>query len=349
MICLLKLLFLVILLGFNNNVLLSVLAVSNSSTASLLPYSSAAVSIPRNITNNPTQAITGATIALTANRTNGNVNGTKFGDQCLLWDPSCSGNRTSAIDKFFALTSQHNLLSDRCFVQPGSVNLANVSNCDGSASEFQEMKNWMRSQQCVSAAGEWAAKYESGWDPDSHIAVQMDNYEFHTVSGSHPSCCDRCDTNVQNVDIYYWPEPDVNTSCLSIVGDSVRPVGYGATTSLYPEGTTTSTDIYWACDARLTTDYDTLHGTSFSYTDSTRTAMVRTIGTLLVKVYLSDPWLPSPCTESNAISQGLNVSAGIREKRATMHPRAHTLVVPSSVGQNDSLPITTMVSGSFTL
>ena len=60
-------------------------------------------------------------------------------------------------------------------------------------SEFQKMKNWMRSQQYASAGMEWAADYESALDPDSHIAIQMDPYQYHIASGAHPSCCGVCE------------------------------------------------------------------------------------------------------------------------------------------------------------
>ena len=57
----------------------------------------------------------------------------------------------------------------------------------------------------------------------------MDPYRYLIASGANPSCCGVCETNVDNVEIYYWPKPDVNTSCLSIIGDSIRPIDFGAT------------------------------------------------------------------------------------------------------------------------
>lgn len=40
------------------------------------------------------------------------------------------------------------------------------------------------------------------------------------------------DTNIEagNVDVYYWPGPNANTSCQSIIGNRVNPPDYGATT-----------------------------------------------------------------------------------------------------------------------
>ena len=282
----------------------------------------------------------------------GKANTTTADDVCMLWDASCSGNRTSATDMFFDPTFQRDLLGNRCFVLAGSENLGNVSKCDkgnppGRMSEFQEMKNWMRSQQCVSAAEGWAAIYRNGFDPSSEESIELDPGQYH-YGGSGPgaSCCGGCLTDVQNVDVYYWPEPDVNTSCLSIIGDSIRPVDYGATTSIWSIGTVTSTDVYWGCDATTSTYSNSFLGAMVTGTEAIRTAMIRTIGPLRVKVSLSDPWSPSPCTESD---QGSNSSAQIRDRHATMYARGHTLIIPSTVTNKDSLPVTTVISGNFTL
>ena len=368
MLCLLKLLLLICVLSRDDHITLahqplsrrglgpSAMAVSNISTPSSLIQapSSSLASVSKSIVNNHCTIGHIYCSFKNGNNTVGKANATDLGDPCVLWDPSCSGNRTLAIDRFFDRTFQHDLLSNTCFVQAGSVNLGNVSNCDqrnppGRMSEFQEMKNWMRSQQCVSAATEWAANGTSIEDPSSQEAVLMDPDQYHVASGANPSCCGACEMNVENVDIYYWPEPDVNTSCLSIIGDSVRPLDYGATTTAWSVGTITSTDTYWGCDVKTSTYYNTFLRESVTYSEATRTAAIRTIGSLLVKVSLSDPWSPSPCTESNVMSQGSNGSAGIRDKRATMHARGHTLIIPASLTYNDSLPVTTLVSGSFTL
>lgn len=178
---------------------------------------------------------------------------------------------------------------NRCFVQAGSVNLVKELNCDehnppGRISESKEMKNWMRSQQCVSAAGEWVADENIVEDPDSQIAIGMDPGRYHVVAGGpNPSCCDACEMNVENVDIYYWPESVVDTSCLSIIGDSIKPIDYGATTYMDVVGKQTATTTYWACNATTTPQYDT------DTIGEITTALIRTIGSLSVKVSLADP------------------------------------------------------------
>ena len=284
----------------------------------------------------------------------GNVNATGVDDLCSLWDPTCSGNRTSATKKFFDLDFQRDVLGNRCFVLEGSVNLGNISDCDRNnpprrMSEFQEMKDWMRSQQCVSA-GQGQRPDESGLDPDSQMAINnaWDPTVYQIVPEPHPSCCGYCHTNVMNVDIYYWPERDINTSCLSIIGDSVRPVTFGATTQVESYGTNTTTHFYWGCAPKPSTYYDTFRSRSITDPILTTTAMIRTIGTLLVKVYLSDPWSPSPCTET-VMSQQSNGSVTAQDEHARMHARDHTLIISSSVTHMDIPPVTTMVSGNFTL
>ena len=348
--------------------------VSASNVSATLPFiqahSSSSASASRSTINNYTHAIAGATAASinsetcavkdlycsskTKNETITKANATSIDDPCLLWDPSCSGNRTLAIDTFFDPTFQRDLLGNKCFVQAGSINLANTSNCDkynpsSRISEFQEMKSWMRSKQCALAGTDWTTSHESGYglDPSSQEAIAMDPNEYHIVKGANPSCCGACETNVENVDVYYWPEHDVNTSCLSIIGDSVKPIDSGATRTVWSVGTDATTETYWGCKPKPSTYYNALLSESVTDTEPVRTAMIRTIGTLLVKVYLSDPWSPSPCTESDITSQGSNTIAQIRDRHATMHARGHTLIIPPSVTHNGHLPVTTVVSGNY--
>ena len=151
-----------------------------------------------------------------------------------------------------------------------------------------------------------------------------------------------------NADIYYWPERDINISCLSIVGDSVRPVTFGATTQVESYGTITTTSYDWGCQSEPSTYYDSILSRTITDPGIIKTAMIRTIGTLWVKVYLSDPWSPSPCTET-VMSQQPNRSVAAQDGHARMYARDHTLIIPSSFTHNDISPVTTMISGNFTL
>ncbi|CAD6588434.1 MAG: hypothetical protein ASARMPREDX12_003327 [Alectoria sarmentosa] len=305
---------------------------------------------------------------------------TNFSDQCLLWDASCSGNRTLAIDKFFNVTfsdqfsddpnDNGNLMDNDCFSQD---HVANQSDCDTynppkRLSDFQKIRNWMRSPQCVSAANEWTAmtgyqwrsifgfnESKPGWltenaggDPNDGPG-SGDNYSSEVL----PSCCGLCDAQAQNVDLYYWPEPDANTSCLSIIGESVRPLDYGATTTIVKGIGGPVTEIYWGCNALESLSIEDFTGeagtlTTAYTTAEIRTAEITTIGSLTVKISSVSPWSSSPCIKDDAGSQGSNKSIKIRELHASIHTRGHSSIVPSSITEENGLPVSTVISGDFT-
>ena len=292
---------------------------------------------------------------------------TNFSDQCLLWDPSCTGNRTLAIQKFFGiafadaeldgddLDGNGKLIDNACFLQNS---VANQSDCDRynppeRLSDFGKIKNWMRSQQCVAAADEWMAMTGSSWDivfggkhmGDLGIIAQSADSDDNPDSNS-PSCCGTCNVFAQNVDLYYWLEPDANLSCLSIIGKSSNlPLEYGATTSI-DYG---STQLYWGCNATSSGTIEGEPGVSTTRTYVLTTAEITTIGSLSVKVSSISPWSSSPCLEGDAGSQPSNQSIKVHDKRASIYAREHSLFVPSSVTQADGLPVSTLVSGNFTL
>ena len=388
--CLLNPKLLVCLLCFNINVLFARQALGerelspsvfvvpkvSASSAWIPARSVSSISASRSVFGNHSHEVKAATCAIKdkyCNNNNGTVgkaSATNLNDSCILWDPSCSGNRTLAMDKFFNQTFQNDLQSNECFSQLSPVNSAFISNCDkynppGRMTEFEEMKNWMRSQQCVSAAADWAARtpgtsnftYANAkdWrasqeDPDSQMADRLDPHPINYTSGVTPSCCGVCNINAQNVDLYYWPEPDADTSCLSIVGGSVRPLDYGATTTEYSiDPTSTSTGTYWGCNPLTSTFYNPMVRGNVTYTSATTTAQITAVGSLLVKVPLVNPWSPNPCLETGLPSKGSNISTEIRGKQAGMHARDHTLIVPSSVTSEIHSAVSTVVLGDFTL
>ena len=78
-------------------------------------------------------------------------------DQCLLWDETCSGNQTLAVNRFFGQTRGY-LYDNVCF----TADAADVveSNCtrqntSARSAEFKRIKNWMRSSQCIDRQGEY--------------------------------------------------------------------------------------------------------------------------------------------------------------------------------------------------
>lgn len=299
-----------------------------------------------------------------SNTSTGNISNEVFKDQCLLWDNTCSGNRTLAIDEFFN-TTKWSLIGNQCFSQfdagvpagdpglsipyvggGGLVQLDDIvpSDCKDfnpaeRIAEWTDIKSWMRSPSCVSAQNEW---------------TEADGKATSNISSSViPSCCEGCVVGAQNVDLYYWPDPDVDTSCLSIVGTAVNPLTYGATTGHDSFG---NAETYWACAAKNPAT------SVFSYPGSIpaasqiitsvypmiTTAQIATIASLTVKVSLLNPWSSSPCIDTPQGSNSSNSSAELHSRHA-LQARNHTLLPPASITQEDGSPVSTVVMGNFTL
>lgn len=297
---------------------------------------------------------------------------TNFSDECLLWDASCSGNRTMAIERFFdiAFSDQFpndtnmngNLLDNDCFTQDYMfVNqlYCGIYNSPERLLDFEKIKSWMRSPQCVSAANEWIGMtgnpwsyvFRPGWNQsraeyiaDLAYGEELNKFRsgstYDNSSDAEPSCCGVCSVWAQNVDLYYWPEPEANLSCNSIIGESIRPLDYGATTS--------ATDTYWGCNATNIYPIESHPGESTTYVDLITTAVITTIGSLAVKVSRYSPW-SRVCGEHYAGSQLSNQSTNVRNKHASVYASGHSLDVPSSVVNTDGLPVSTVVSEDFTL
>ena len=290
---------------------------------------------------------------------------TNFSDQCLLWDPSCTGNKTLAIKKFFDIAfadadsddSDNNgkLIDNDCFLDNGAVNQPDCDryNPPERLSDFAKIKNWMRSQQCVAAADEWMAMTGSSWQTifgGRHMAdlgaIAQNADSNDNPDSNSPSCCGTCNVFAQNVDLYYWLEPDANLSCLATIGKSSNlPLDYGATTSIDRD----FTQIYWGCTTTSSGTIEGEPGVSTTETYILTTAEITTIGSLSVKVSSISPWSSSLCPEDDAGSQPSNQSMKVHGKRASIYAREHSLFVPSSITQADGLPVSTLVSGNYTL
>ena len=280
-------------------------------------------------------------------------------DQCVLWDTSCSGDKTLAMERFFSIAfpdgddpeNDLSIMDKNCFAQNARIQSDCVTyNPPDRLLEWQKMKDWMRSPQCVSAAEEWQNMTGHPWGFIFDDGVNESYSDWHSYwksSRPAPSCCPWCDVQAQNVDIYYWPEPNADLSCLSIIGGSVRPLDYGATiATVFTLGSdilrTTYAETYWACN------YTDPMFPGSTFTDLS-TAIVSTIGGLAVKIPLVNPWSPSPCFEDNTGSQSLNKSIKYRDAHAPIRARDHSLLIPSSITQTGGLSMSTVVSGGFTL
>ena len=148
-------------------------------------------------------------------------------------------------------------------------------------------------------------------------------------------CDDECNIAAFEVNIYYWPEPDANTSCLSIVGDNYDVPLQGVTTDPYGA-------LYWGC-----TTQNSVSGPLY-----VTTAMITTIGGKLVKESLFNPWHSVVCSTngSSVVSPSSSSNSSLHSSLyRSIHARGHSLVVPTVNTRNNSLPITTVVSGNFTL
>ena len=302
------------------------------------------------------------------NKITGNASIAALANQCLLWDASCTGNRTLAMQEFFNAEdgSQNALTNNRCFcnfdsgnsgitipivlpaknaggaAQPVLMDSGDSSDCKNynppeRISAWKNIKSWMRSPECVSAQDEWI--------DIGHSVFERPGESFNIT----PSCCGGCVVGAENVDLYYWPEPEIDTSCLSIIGNSVNPFNLGATTL----GSSPSLETHWACTAKtpVISMIDNIHTTKTTISIIT-TAIVDYIGWIPVKIPLIDPWASSPCIEVDSGPRGfngLNVSTKIHSEQASIQARAHTLIIPPSVTEGSGSPVSTVVSGNYTL
>ena len=266
-------------------------------------------------------------------------------NECVLWDSSCSGNKTEAAIQFFKEqngTSEF-LLSgqDACFRQESG-------NCSSAIlSEYALIKDWMRSPQCQSVL--------SSISPTSTLASTILT-PYALTQTPVGSCCgsDYVDFSVGNVDVFFWPEPDANASCLNVVGTDVLPLQYGATTS--------GSAVYWGCTTQawgwntrdfgeLTyTDGDTYYGRTKAAHDygpeTFTTAILTSLNSVTFKSYLTNPWSSQPCPDSSTVpgsaASGTASGAGI-------HARAHPISISPSLRKRNGTRASTVVSGQYTL
>lgn len=236
-------------------------------------------------------------------------------DQCILWDKSCCGEKTSAASKFW--TTRGLLEDNSCFYRPSPE--CSTSNPPGRMSVFSDVKSWMRQPECL--------KLHHEMFPDPNHEAQFQEDLFFNVT-----CCGYCEVIAEKVDVYYWPTPDADTSCQSIVGDEVSSVADGATTNA--DG-----DVYWGCT------YSIPEGDRDNFSDSLSlltTASLTTIASLKFKAYAFNPWDPSPCMNTtSSVSPQFNRTTAVPHRAVTLRPRAHSLLA----GGN----ISTAVLGTYTL
>ncbi len=247
-------------------------------------------------------------------------------EQCILWNSSCCGDRTAIAAEFFNNTLP--IMEEKpCWKMMDNASIPCTQyESPEILSAMREVKSWMRTPDCAS---------------------------MHQDAGSSEGCCGLGYINAKNVDVYYWPEPDSNTACLSIVGNTVHPSDYGATTDM---GLT-----YWGCTAsnpKTSTTISDINGPSGYVVSSTTivtvhsiitTAQITMIGSVAFKQSLVNPWTPAACIQETSTSNPASVPTETHASQAGIHARGHSLLISSSMTRADGLPVSTVVSGAFTL
>lgn len=253
-------------------------------------------------------------------------------NECVLWDDSCQGNNESAIERFW--DSRPLLLRNKCFLDMDHMPNCTSSNPPGRMSALADAKKWMRTPECLKL------HYERWGDPNRQGSFQNDLYLNST-------CCGGCDIVVDKVDVYFWPEPNADTSCQSIIGEEVSSVADGATTDDLG-------NVYWGCTATLSPEdrvYPNSSTTIFT------TATLTSVASMQFKTYLYNPWDESQCgngSKSSSSETRVTTVAALSassfsnftrtsavERRPSLRPRANSLVA----GPN----ISTAIVGTHTL
>ncbi len=258
---------------------------------------------------------------------------------CVLWNSSCIGDMIFARNKFFANNTAETLISNECFLnQPTDPSEANnLEGCYKIESsemlqQFGQAKKWMRSPQCLSDAAIWSSSV-----PDLEGISTL----FPHVDPGAGSCCAKCDISVQDVDIYYWPEVDMDTTCLKTIGNTTESLNYGATT------TTLSYDLIGRSSS--TVMYSTYWGCMGQDSSITTTAYLTQINSITFKASSYNPWLPPLCSEKTLPPIALDASMAAHDTYASILPRAHSLIIKPSATHNKGSPVSTLVLENYTL
>lgn len=238
-------------------------------------------------------------------------------DECVLWDSTCSGNKSLATTQFYGSVMSA-LTNNVCFRDSSPD--CSKNNPVGRMSAFNEVKNWMRSPECESD-NPWIIDMENGQDSD---VIKEDLFLNET-------CCGTCMVGVDGLDVYYWPDAHANTSCLSVIGDKISDLAAGATTG--ENGL-----VYWACTSR-----DSSQASGVGSQHMVMTAVLVSLASTTYRRYLYNPWISFPCeTSSTSFSSDVDPKVKPRDTRPSLLPRGHTLVAPNG-------SVSTAILGNFTL
>ena len=197
---------------------------------------------------------------------------------CPLWNTDCKGDKkeaTSIFRTWYPDIFKHH----PCWKSPYCRCKANGQEVPQASSiAFADVLTFSRSKLCVS----------------------LEHALFPSVGFDSTFCCTGC-AFVPGiaVDLYYWPQPDANRSCLSIIGDGVVPDTKDATTQWLTYGHSTVPLVQWGCTT-IANANDTASNANDSYVT---TATLTTAGTLTMKQQLYNPWsLPFKCKVARSFS-----------------------------------------------
>ena len=225
---------------------------------------------------------------------------------CPLWDKSCHGNRTAAVNDFYE--------NELTFLQENACFVNDTIDCKGIESDellrtFPKIKEWMRSPDC-----------DAGFFEYQRMKGNIDDFQTNETM----ICCNTCYITAADVDIYYWPEANADTSCLSIIGDHVNPPLFEATTDV-------NETTYWGC-----TPTAPVSGKSII-----TTARMTSIGSVTFKQSLYNPWNGDPCESTSPVSNTISATP-----TPSLQARGHSLIVTGN-GSNGTAQVVT--SDGFTL
>ena len=258
--------------------------------------------------------------------------------ECSLWNSSCTGNRTKAAEDFFQFGGTRDWLINgpngtnswdisKNFTTDDTLCFRENTNCTSElSSRYAEIKRWMRTVECQMILDKLGRSRPYIYDRDNN-------------------CCGTCQITAGNVDVYFWPEPGSDTSCLSIIGDAIYPVDYGATTRTMSEGSSTSIHTYWGCTTTVTSQGSISVSTIETATLDTRDGAVG----ITAKIYLIDPYRSQPCEDNTMLPTSLTSLSKMSNLQPSYYVTARSLTIPSSGLWSNGTKVTTIVSGSFTL
>ena len=272
-------------------------------------------------------------------------------EECILWDPSCKTNLTKeqAAEGFWKTNgTMWKLLQDPCFDNSNlTINCTSSLLVPASSSLSARVKSYMRQPACTSDLI-WYQQTVNTSRLSSQTTTLTDETEPQTVhwdwgaTSAYPpglttvaqaapplmkECCGKCMLSGPNVEVFFWPEPDADDSCLLIIGDHVNPLRQGASTDDHG-------DVWWGT---VTNSYDIYVGTH-------TTARIVTVNGIEVKQALVNPWDDGDGTGMPTVTTTRPISSTQSQDTSTITPAPRTVRAlprpirraPSSL--NDTLP-----------